>query len=120
MTIKDLITLEKLHLLYDKADISKLVVVNSHCSQCGIHLQVELHRTSEGFGMNRGVLFATRDGQLLAKCMKCYQYTKKENIKRQAERQPVYSTAAEMVSVRQMSTRPISVIIELNGIKPIP
>jgi hypothetical protein len=72
MTIKDLITLEKFHLLYEKAGKAGPLIINTRCSQCGLQLEVEIYRTSEGFGMNQGVLYATRDGQLIAKCKKCY------------------------------------------------
>ena len=71
MTKNDQSTLEKLNQIYDKYKTTSLLV-NYKCAQCGIDVEIAIHRTKDGFGMNGGALYLNCEGQLMAKCLKCH------------------------------------------------
>ena len=65
-------TLEKLTRLYKEHGASNPVCFTSNCIQCGDRVELELHETSQGFGINGGFLFVTEDDHLLSKCVNCH------------------------------------------------
>ena len=58
-------SLERLFQLYIEHEAANPVRLNFNCIQCGQHFELELHRTSRGFGINGGVLLVNSEGQLL-------------------------------------------------------
>jgi hypothetical protein len=51
------------------------VLIKKTCSACGCDVEVELNKTSGGFGLHGGALFET-DGKIIAKCPQCYEKAK--------------------------------------------
>jgi hypothetical protein len=76
MTDQDRLTLKKLDQLYEKHNRSIPLVVNANCCECGVGVRVEIHKTLSGYGLNNGFVFATGDGQLMARCSLCHQSEK--------------------------------------------
>lgn len=67
--------LEKLHRIFREHGPSNPILLTFNCFQCENSFELELHRTGSGFGINGGMLFVTKDDQLLGKCMHCYKQT---------------------------------------------
>jgi hypothetical protein len=72
MTNKKLPSLEKLDDIYDEHGNSNPVFLTFKCCQCNHRFVLELHRTTQGFGINGGILLVTGDDQLLGKCLDCH------------------------------------------------
>jgi hypothetical protein len=77
MTNDKLPTLEKLDDFYNEHGNSNPVLLPFNCIQCGRRFELELHRTSQGFGINGGILLVTSDDQLLGRCVDCHKQTDK-------------------------------------------
>ncbi|KJS29543.1 MAG: hypothetical protein VR64_20535 [Desulfatitalea sp. BRH_c12] len=73
MTNQDSRTLEKLDQLYEVGDKAGPMVLNGKCGECGGEVLVEIDKTSDGYGINGGFVFAADDGQLAIKCIHCHQ-----------------------------------------------
>ena len=67
-----LISLDTLGKLLRESSQKNPVVIKRNCRQCGCDLEIEIHKTSGGFGLQGGILFEA-DQQILADCLKCYQ-----------------------------------------------
>ncbi len=48
------------------------VFIRKKCSQCGCNVDIELHKTSGGFGLQGGILLEM-DDRTMAYCLKCYE-----------------------------------------------
>jgi len=73
MTDQDSRTIKKLDQLYEVGDKAGPVVLNGKCCECGGDVLVEIDKTTDGYGINGGFVFATDDGQLATKCIHCHQ-----------------------------------------------
>ena len=67
-----LISLETLGKLLNENPQMDPVVIKRNCRQCGCKLEIEIHKTSGGFGLQGGILLEA-DQQILADCLKCYE-----------------------------------------------
>jgi len=72
MTKNELVIFEKFRQLYRDHGQKTPMFINSKCVQCGAGVELEVHWTAGGFGMNGGALYADTDGQLFAKCPRCH------------------------------------------------
>jgi hypothetical protein len=73
MTNQDSRTLKKLDQLYEAGNKAGPMILNDKCCECGDDVLVEIDKTSDGYGVNGGFLFATDDGQLATLCLRCHQ-----------------------------------------------
>jgi len=68
-------TLERLFRFYTEHGAANPVLFELNCSHCGNYFELELHRTSHGFGINGGILLVSKDDQLIGICMDCHKKT---------------------------------------------
>jgi hypothetical protein len=47
------------------------VCLRKICSDCGCEFTIEIHKTTDGFGIQGGALY-DEDGIIVAKCVGCY------------------------------------------------
>lgn len=74
------IGLNRLKKIIDDTIESETVIIYDKCIDCGFQVAVEVHKTSGGFGLLRGVLYEVED-RVYAKCLDCYQNDPKLNHK---------------------------------------
>jgi hypothetical protein len=67
-----LISLDTLGQLTRENPNKNPVLIKRNCRQCGCDLEIEIHKTSGGFGLQGGILLES-DKQILADCLKCYE-----------------------------------------------
>ena len=72
MTDVTFASLERLFQIYTENGAANPVRLGLDCSQCGNNFELEIHRTSRGFGINGGVLLVKNNDQLLGACMSCH------------------------------------------------
>ena len=61
--------LKNLFVFYEK---SEPLFVTTDCYTCGRKTTIEIHKTSDGFGLLGGVLDKSVNQQYIAKCAECY------------------------------------------------
>ncbi len=66
-----LVSLDTLRKLFGDNPPDRPVIIRKTCSECGQDVEIELHKTSGGFGLQGGILLE-RHGQIDANCLKCY------------------------------------------------
>lgn len=72
-TVFEIIGLETLNNFFNgKFKGELLIFKNVRCVQCGELVDIEIQKTSGGFGFLNGVISEPVSGQILAKCHNCY------------------------------------------------
>ena len=66
------------NLFEDKASKST-ISFSCKCSDCRNDMFIDISPVSEGFGIQGGFLFECAPGKYLAKCLNCYNRTKRHN-----------------------------------------
>ena len=66
-----LVSLDTLGKLFGDNPPDRPVIIRKTCSECGRDVEIELHKTSGGFGLQGGILIDL-DGHIAADCPKCY------------------------------------------------
>lgn len=64
--------MEILRKLFDANPEKATIVLNCKCSDCGCKTIIEITPTSEGFGLQGGVLLKCSPDGYFAKCSDCY------------------------------------------------
>jgi hypothetical protein len=67
-----LVRLKTLNLIFAEKKDQKRLASDGRCCDCGHPVSIGITRTSGGFGMDGGVLYEPRPGQIVSKCPDCY------------------------------------------------
>ena len=67
-----LVSLDTLIKLFGDNTPDRPVIINKTCSECGCDIEIELNKTSGGFGLQGGILIEL-NGHIAADCPKCYE-----------------------------------------------
>ena len=67
-----LVRLNTLQKLFESNSPKSPVFIRKKCSLCGCNVDIELHKTSGGFGLQGGILLEFGD-RTMAQCLKCYE-----------------------------------------------
>ena len=67
-----LVQLKTLNLIFSDKKDQKRLVSDGRCCDCGHPVNIGITRTSGGFGLDGGVLYEPRPGQIVSKCPDCY------------------------------------------------
>jgi len=73
-----LIGLNRLKKIIDDTIEGETGIIHNKCIDCGFPVEVEVHKTSGGFGLLRGVLYEVKD-RVYAKCLDCCKNNPKLN-----------------------------------------
>ena len=73
-----LIGLNRLKKIIDDTIEGETGIMHNKCIDCGFQVAVEVHKTSGGYGLLRGVLYEVED-RVYAKCLDCYENDPKIN-----------------------------------------
>ena len=75
-----LISLSRLKKIIDDTIEGETGIIHNKCIDCGFPVEVEVHKTSGGYGLLRGILYEVED-RVYAKCLDCYKNDPKINHK---------------------------------------
>lgn len=67
-----LVSLDMLRKIFEEHAQENPVIMKRNCSECGCAIEIEIHKTSSGFGLQGGILLE-RNQQIVADCLKCYE-----------------------------------------------
>ena len=67
-----LVGIDSLHKLFAQYPGKKKIEVTGSCQDCGCDLNIEIHATSGGFGIQNGALFEPKPDVFCSKCAACY------------------------------------------------
>ena len=62
----------RLKKIFEASPGKSTIVVNGKCSDCGCEATIDITITSEGFGLQVGVLFKCSPDGYLTKCPECF------------------------------------------------
>jgi len=68
-----LVGIDSLNKLFSQNPGKKKIEVATICHDCGCDLNLEIHATSSGFGIQNGALFEPQPDVFCTKCAACYQ-----------------------------------------------
>lgn len=67
-----IISLKSLRSLFNRNGNADTVNYHCECYKCGHRIEIEIVRTSGGFGLQGGVLYESHSASLHAECDDCY------------------------------------------------
>jgi hypothetical protein len=66
-----LVSFDTLQRMHEGQNTETPCMIKTVCSECQREAEIELYKTSGGFGLQRGVFYEI-DGKILAMCLDCY------------------------------------------------
>jgi hypothetical protein len=69
-----LVRLRTLDLIFSENKDQTRLTSDGKCCDCGRAVNIDITRTSGGFGLNGGVLYEPRPGKIIVKCTECYRH----------------------------------------------
>ena len=80
ITPRSIIRIESLNRLFERNDNPHTYTYRGKCQTCGSSTNIEISKTSGGYGLLGGVLYETGLDNLIALCARCYdKYGKAED-----------------------------------------
>ena len=70
-----IIGVESLEKLFEQNSNPEQYNFHCNCHHCGCSVEVEITKTSVGYGMSGGVLYETNPQNFLGLCVDCYEKT---------------------------------------------
>ena len=67
-----LVSLDTLRMIFGDNPSDRPVIIHQTCCDCGCDVEIEVHKTSGGFGLQGGILLES-GGKIVADCLKCYE-----------------------------------------------
>jgi two-component system, chemotaxis family, chemotaxis protein CheY len=78
--------IEILKKMFESNPEKSTIVIKDKCSDCGCETIIEITPTSEGFGLEGGILFKCSPDEYLAKCSVCHDENPKTNDNQKREK----------------------------------
>jgi hypothetical protein len=68
-----MIEVESINTIFDQHNVTRHYHYNGICLNCHCYVEVEITKTSGGYGLNGGVLYESNPDKFLVQCFNCYE-----------------------------------------------